>query len=284
MSPGTVTATVFLILIYSNKEKQYSSRGRQKTDRYGSDHACWTKDQAWIEETMVTEKGPMGRSKKKEGTLRGSQKPSWIGDKENQRKWNGQFLRILRRDYADSDNTVAAILCHKRLAESCATRVRSYVDKRVALCLNKQSKARGIKHKKQLEIAIAGLREASSLLTKRGNQGLAASLGVLADGLSGELGRCKQAFGTKRRGRDRDHSILYECHSFLESELGHRVTNKTLANLVSAGYETDGNRVKQYITEEEIRKNLAHFKSKNPLWRNFLDPRLWQLVSDQVTK
>jgi hypothetical protein len=233
---------------------------------------------------MGTEKGRIGRPKKKEDTGGGAQKPSWIADKESQRKWNGQFIRILRRDYANSDATVSAILRDKRLSERCATRVRSYVDKRVARCLNKQSKARGIKHKKQLEIAIAGLREASSLLTKRGNHGLAASLGVLADGLSEELGRCKQAFGTKRRGRDRDHSILYECHSFLESELGHRVTNKTLANLVTAGYETDGNRAKQYITEEEIRKNLAHFKSKNPLWRNFLDPHLWQLVSDQVTK
>ena len=38
---------------------------------------------------MGTEKGPIGRSKKKEGTVRGAQKPSWIADKENQKKWNG---------------------------------------------------------------------------------------------------------------------------------------------------------------------------------------------------
>jgi hypothetical protein len=102
------------------------------------------KDQAWaVKETMVKEKRPIGRSKKKEGTMRAAQKPSWIADKENQKKWNGQFIRILRTDYANSDATVSAILRDKRLSERCATRVRSYVDKRVALCLNKQSKARG---------------------------------------------------------------------------------------------------------------------------------------------
>lgn len=216
--------------------------------------------------------------------MRGAQKPSWIADKENQKKWNGQFMGILRRDYANSDATVSAILGDKRLSERCATRVRSYVDKRVTLCLNQQTKARGTKHKKQLKIAIAGFRAAACLLMDRGNQGLAASLGVLADEFSKELGRCKQAFGTKRRGRDRDHSILYECHSFLESELRRPVTNRTLASLVTAGFEADGNHLKEFVTEEEIRKNLAHFKSKNPLWRNSLDPRLWQLVSDQETK
>lgn len=213
-----------------------------------------------------------------------AQKPSWIADKENQRKWNSQFTRILRRDCANSDASISAILRDKRLSERCATRVRSYVDKRVALYLNKQTKARGIKHKKQLEIAIAGLREATSLLMDRGNEGRAASLGVLADEFSRELGRCKEAFRTKRRGRDRDHSILYECHAFLESELRQPVTNGTLASLVTAGFEADGNHLKELVTEEQIRKNLAHFKSKNPLWRNALDPRLRQLVSDQETK
>jgi len=212
------------------------------------------------------------------------QTPSWIADKENQRKWNDHFIRILRRDYANSDATISAVLRNKKLSDRCATRVRSYVDNRVTLSLNKQSKDRGIKRKKQLEVAIAGLRESASLLIDRGNQGLAASLGVLADKFSEELERCKQAFGTKRRGRDRDHSILYECHSFLESELQRPVTNRTLASLVTAGLEADGNRLKEFATEEEIRKNLAYFKSKNPLWRNSLDPRLWQLVSGQETK
>jgi hypothetical protein len=39
---------------------------------------------------MSTEKGRIERSKKKEGTVGGAQKPSWIADKENQRKWNAE--------------------------------------------------------------------------------------------------------------------------------------------------------------------------------------------------
>jgi len=233
---------------------------------------------------MDMEHKPTGRSKKKVGTVRRAQKPSWIADKENQRKWNGQFVGILKRDYANSDATISAILRNKPLSERCATRVRSYVDKRVAPWLNQQTKARGIKHKKQLEIAIAGLGVASCLLINRGNQGLATSLGVIADEFSRELRRCKHAFGTKRRGRDRDHSILYECHSFLESKLRRPVTNKTLAHLVTAGFEADGNYLKEFVTEEEIRKNLAHFKTKNPLWRNSVDPRFRCLVILQETK
>ena len=216
--------------------------------------------------------------------MRHAQKPSWIADKENQRKWNSQFIRILRRDYSNLDVSISAILRNKQLSERCATRVRSYVDKRIALYLNKQTKASGIKHKKQLEIAIAGLREAASLLMNRANEGRAASLGALGYEFSRELGRCKQAFGTKRRGRDRDHSILYECHSFLESKLRRPVTNKTLAHLVTAGFEADGNHLKEFVTEEEIHKNLAHFKTKNPLWRNSVDPRFLRLFIRQETK
>jgi hypothetical protein len=39
---------------------------------------------------MSTKKGRIERSKKKEGTVGGAQKPSWIADKENQRKWNAE--------------------------------------------------------------------------------------------------------------------------------------------------------------------------------------------------
>lgn len=229
---------------------------------------------------MDMEKEPTG----KESPVPSAQKPSWVSDKGDQRKWNSQFIGILDRDYANSDATISAILRNKRLSERCATRVRSYVDRRGTLWLNGQTKARGIRHRKRLKIAIAGLRETTDLLMDRGNEGWAALLGVLADEFSEELGRCKQAFGTKRRGRDRDHSILYECHSFLESELRRPVTNRTVASLLTAGFEADGNHLKEVVTEEEVRKNLSYFKSKNPLWRNSPDPRLWKLVSDQETK
>jgi hypothetical protein len=90
---------------------------------------------------------------------------------------------------------------------------------------------------------------------------------MLADEFSLVFGRCKAAFATKRHGRDRDHSFLLECQSFLRKGLGRSVSYVTLANLVNAGYEVEGDPPNEPITEEEIRKNLANFKRNNPLWR-----------------
>jgi hypothetical protein len=210
--------------------------------------------------------------------------PGWVVDTRSQRTWNDRFKSILKRDFTNSDAAISAILSDERLCQLCATRIRSYVDKNVTLALNQQSKARGARHKKKLEIAIAGLRAAIDLCTSRGNQEMASRLGKLTDEFLQELGRCKQAFGTKRRGRDRDHSVLYESHSFLESKLRQSVTNATLANLVNAGYEADGNAPKEPITDEHIRKNLTHFKRNNPSWRNDIDPRFQQLLDDPETK
>jgi len=138
--------------------------------------------------------------------------------------------------------------------------------------LNAQTKARGVKYIKKLKTAIVGLRAAIELYMDRGNQELALQLAKLADELSEGLGRCKQAFGSKRRGRDRDHSLLCQCRAFLRSELQQSITIRTLANLVNAGCEADGISFKDPVTEEQIRKNLAHFKRNNPLWRNDIDP------------
>jgi hypothetical protein len=139
--------------------------------------------------------------------------------------------------------------------------------------LYEQRKARGAKLKKQLEIAIAGLRAAIGLCRDGGYPELSSPLGILADRFSEQLGRCKQAFATKRHGRDRDHAILHECHSFLQEKLGKPVTYVTLANLVNAGYEVDGNPPKEPIDEEQIRKNLANFKRNNPLWQVYSSMR-----------
>jgi hypothetical protein len=88
------------------------------------------------------------------------------------------------------------------------------------------------------------------------------------------LDRCELAFATKRHGRDRAHSILSECRSFLEERLGKSVTYVTLANLVNAGHEADGKTPEEPITEEHIRKNLTAFRNNNPLWRNKIDPHI----------
>jgi hypothetical protein len=207
------------------------------------------------------------KTRRRTGAVKGARIPRWITDKQDQKKWNGRFLAILKRDYTNLDASVSAILHDERLSQRCATKIRSYVDKGVTIWWYEQSKARGAKIKEMLKLAIGGLRAAIVLCAIRGDQESASSLGKLAEEFSLQLGRCNQAFATKPHGRDRDHSFLLECHSFLQKELGQPVTYVTLANLVNAGYEADGSSLKEPITEEQIRKNLANFKRNNPLWR-----------------
>jgi hypothetical protein len=215
--------------------------------------------------------------------VRAGRKPTWINDTANQAKWSGQLIGILKRDYRNTDSTISAILNNEKLAEMCAVKIRSYVDKGITDWLYRERRDRGANFRRQLEIAIAGLHVAIGLYADQGNEVVAAYLREREIELSAQLERCKAAFATKRHGRDRAHSTLSECHSFLETHLGKHVTNATLANLVSAGYEADGNISKEPITEEHIRKNLATFRRNNPLWRNHLDPSL-KLPPDPETK
>jgi hypothetical protein len=211
-------------------------------------------------------------------------KPAWIGDTANQKQWNDRFIAILKRDYKSSDSTVAAILGNERLAQKCATRVRSYVDKRATAWLYAQRKARGAARTRQLKIALAGLNAAIDFYTERGNQANANYLGGLTKDLSEVFERCKAAYATKRHGRDRAHSTLSECHFFLESELRRPVTYATLANLVNGGFEADGNAFGEPITEEHLRKNLTAFRRSNPSWRNDIGPRFRPRLTDPATK
>jgi hypothetical protein len=212
--------------------------------------------------------GIMAKTGKQARAVRGTRMPGWIRDKENQRKWNGRFVEILKKYYLNSDSTISAILVNERLSQVCATKIRSYVDKGVTEWWYRQSKARGTRYKATLKTAIGGLRAANDLCLMRGKHELASSLGMLADEFSLEVGRCKAAFATKQHGRDRDHSFLLECQSFLRKELGRSVSYVTLTNLVNAGYEAEGSPPKKEpITEDQIRKNLAHFRRNNPHWR-----------------
>ena len=178
--------------------------------------------------------------------------------------WDDRFIDIMKRDYKNLDNAVAAILENEQLARVCAVKISTYVDKNVSARLYKTRKIRGAQHKKRLKIAIVGLNEAISLYRERGRQAEAVYLSTLTLELSAQLGMIKEAYGTKRHGRDRSHLILYDCKLFLESVLGHRVTYSTLANLVNAGFETEGNSPKDPITEEQLRKNLESFQDRNP--------------------
>jgi hypothetical protein len=183
---------------------------------------------------------------------------------QNSKGWSARFLSILKRDYRKLDPVVASILENDRVAQICAMLIRDYVDKGMTDWLYKGRKIRGDKHKKKLDTAIAGINEAVSLYGDRGRKEEALYLSRLAVELAEERERSEEAFATKRHGRDRAHLILYECQTFLQSQLGQRPTHATLANLVNAGFEADGNLPKDPVTEEHVRKNLENFASRNP--------------------
>lgn len=150
------------------------------------------------------------------------------------------------------------------MSQVCATKIRGYVDKNCTNWWYRNSKARGAEKKRRYELAIAGLNTAVSLYLERGDQATAQCLNKLATALSQEVSSFKEAFATKPHGRDRDHSFLLECRSFLQIELGQPVTNAMLASLLNAGFEADGNPLRKPITEEHVRKNLANFERNNP--------------------
>jgi len=208
----------------------------------------------------------MVRVRKRIGIVSGARIPAWVGDKSNQSKWNDRFKGILKRDYENSDIVIAAILGDEGFFQRCATKIRSYVDKNATAYLNAQSKARGAKYKKKLETAIVGCDATIDLYANLGKQEFLSVLRTIKKDLSQVLGKCKRAFATKRHGRDRDHAILHECHSFLRGRLKRSVTYVTLANLVNAGFEADDNSLE--TDEIQVRKNLANFRRNNPLWRN----------------
>jgi len=210
--------------------------------------------------------------------------PDWINDTANRAEWNGRFIEILKRDYGNSDSTILAILSNEELVQYCPEKIRCYANKEATIWLYEQRKARGAVFKRRLEIAIAGMQVAIDFYTDQGNQAAVMVLRRLGTELLEKLDLCKVAFATKRHGRDRAHSILSECHLFLEARLGQTVSFVTLANLVNAGYEADGNIPKEPITEEHIRKNLTLFKCNNPLWHSAIDAYAKLSPVDSATK
>jgi hypothetical protein len=93
-------------------------------------------------------------------------------------------------------------LKNEQLARMCAVKISTYVDKGVSGHLYKTRKIRGAQHKKRLKIAIAGINEAISLYRERERQAEAVYLSTLALELSAQLGMIKEAYGTKRYGRE----------------------------------------------------------------------------------
>jgi hypothetical protein len=192
--------------------------------------------------------------------------PKWVDDPVDQQEWSDRFLEILRKDYASSDRTVAAILSDGRLSKVCAIKIRSYVNKEFTAYLYAQRKARGTDTTNRLELTVRGLNAGISLSRNGGKQEFIATLEPPLRYYSKALDNCKEAFATKRHGRDRDHGILQECHTFLEQRLGQAVTYATLATLVNAGYEANGDLPEEPIDEGLVGRNLANFKKRNPFW------------------
>lgn len=194
-----------------------------------------------------------------------AQKRSKHDPKRRTPGWGDRLIAILKRDYKNLDAVIAAILKDDEVAQTCAAKIMVYVDKGFTDQLYGERKARGARHKKQLEIAIRGIKEAIGIYRELGREQEAVYLSSFVIELSGRLGRSKEAFGTKRHGRDRSNLALFDCQLFLESALRQRITYATLANLVTAGFEAHGELPKEPITEEMLRKNLEHFKRRNPV-------------------
>jgi hypothetical protein len=198
-------------------------------------------------------------------------RPEWIDDKRNQKEWIGRFMKILNTGHG-SDATIARMVEVEALARACAIKIRSYVDLDVSTWLYQERKRRVNKEKKTLETALRGMNAAVEIYEKR-NPDLALFFGNIALELSSVLGRTGDASETKRHGRDRAQAILYECRLLLESNLGTKVTHKTLVNLLSAGYEADGNPLEEPITESTVRKNEVNFKRNNPAFCKTIESR-----------
>ena len=130
---------------------------------------------------------PVHTRPRETGTVKGAHRPGWIEDKDNQTKWNRRFIDTLKRDYMNADGVICAILSDERLSQLCATRIRFYLDKGITLFLNEQRKARGVHHKKKLEIAIAGLGVAVDLRTNRGDHESVSQLVTRRDGVNAFL-------------------------------------------------------------------------------------------------
>lgn len=220
--------------------------------------------------SLVCRRGIMAKIRKSNGAVREARKPTWIGDKENQRTWNEKFISILRRDYANLDPAIHAILSDARRSDLCATMIRSYVDKGCTNWWYRESKSRGALYRRRLEQASDGLNLAAGLYLDRGDQATAQDLDTRARELLQVRDSCKKAFATKPHGRDRDHSFLLTCHSFLQTELRHSVTYATVAHLVNAGHEVEGNLPKELASEEQVRKNLTNFKRNVPYWHLYI--------------
>jgi hypothetical protein len=180
---------------------------------------------------------------------------------ENQQRWTAEFAAKLR-EVEKTDATISAILRDDWVVRQCATQVRLYADTTVSAYFYRDRQRRGKRQVAALKTAIKGIAVAAAFYADFGNQSAETQLKSYQADLSAILHRCKQAYSSKRHGRDRDHTILVRLQGFLEKQVG-QVTNSTLATLVNKAMEVDGHAGSERFTEETVRKNLKAFRGKN---------------------
>jgi hypothetical protein len=188
-------------------------------------------------------------------------KPSWIADVKNQERWTREFAEKLR-EIEELDPAIETILGNHHLLRDCAAQVRLYSDLSVTTYLRQERKFRGRKQVVRLKAAIKGIGEAVEFYVEFRNQTAASQLEYYKRDLSKNLQRSRQAYSSKRHGRDRDHGILVRLQGLLGKRLG-TVTNATLATLVNKAMEVDGQPGSERFTEETVRKNLNAFRRNN---------------------
>ena len=223
---------------------------------------AWGYTQQECEAQIMTQERPAKPRK------RIARKPLWIADVEDQRARTMKFAKKLR-EIEKVDPAITVILRNERILRDCAAQVRLYGDLAVTAHVRRERERRGRQQVARLNSAIKGITEAMEFYAEFGDRTATSQLQQYRQDLAEKLQRSKQAYSSKRHGRDRDHTILIRLQTFLEKHAG-QVTNATLATLVNKAMEVDGQAGSERFTEETVRKNLRAFRSKNPAMMTLL--------------
>jgi hypothetical protein len=183
-------------------------------------------------------------------------------DMESERE--ERFVRILSRDFSH-DQVCSRIVGDKSLARGIAKIMHRYVAPSFTAMLYEDRKKRIGSLRVELVKAINGLEAAGNLYRHREPE-TAAFFDQKATELQSQLQAADVLLDVRRHGRFRDHGILDSARSVLERRLG-PMTYSTLANLVNAALQADGQSVDgPSVDEETIRKDLRNFLARNPTW------------------
>ena len=188
----------------------------------------------------------------------------------DQKSWNDRLIKTLRANHK-GDTMIESLIRNDKLCRTLGGLLRFYVDKKFTDGMYHARKSRGAEHQQKLVTARIGLETAVQLLAEAREYGRAVSLIPLIEHFSAQMGRLKEAYSTKRLGRDRAHFILYACQVVGEAGLKRSISFVTLADLVNASFEADGQQDYVPATEEHIRKNFSTLDKNSPRIRALVD-------------